>query len=69
MRKKATDNSIEPGPYMRTRAGGQIAPKAMNVVDGLRASARVNVFDNRVGADDRAMQGSDCAWMTAPSDH
>jgi len=44
------------------KAGGQLAPKAMNVIDPMRATARVNVFDSRIGADDRGV-----GIVTAPS--
>ena len=37
------------------KAGGQIAPKATNIIDRLRATARVNVFGSGIGADDRGV--------------
>jgi subtilisin family serine protease len=37
------------------KAGGQIAPKATNIIDRLRATARVNVFGSAIGADDRGV--------------
>lgn len=37
------------------KAAGQIKPKATNVIDRLRATARVNVFGSGIGADDRGV--------------
>ena len=37
------------------KAAGQIKPKATNIIDRLRATARVNVFGSGIGADDRGV--------------